>query len=84
MLIALLTNKNHSILHNKSMKDNSTAKMLIQTGHLVRFEAVKKHDELSPALVLYFDNHTPIAISKELWAEYSDVIISSNSLYNIF
>ena len=66
------------------MKDNSTAKMLIQTGHLVRFEAVKKHDELSPALVLYFDNHTPIAISKEFWAEYSDVIISSNSLYNIF
>ena len=66
------------------MKDNLTAKTLIQTGHLIRFEAVKKHNELSPALVLYFDNHSPIAISKEFWAEYSDVIINSNSLYNIF
>ena len=66
------------------MMDNLTAKKLIQTGHLVRFEAVKKHNDLSPALVLYFDNHSPIAVSKELWAEYSDVIISSNSLYNIF
>lgn len=65
-------------------KTHIDAKMLIQTGHLINFEAVKKHNDLSPALLLYFDNHSPIAISKEFWAEYSDVIINSNSLLNIF
>lgn len=82
----MFTNKNYLASHNKDMskKSHSTAKMLIRTGHLIYFEAVKNHNGLSPALLLYFDNHSPIAISKELWAEYSDVIISSNSLYNIF
>ena len=65
-------------------KTHIYAKELIKSGHLVNFEAVKKHNDLSPALLLYFDNHAPIAVSKERWAEYSDVIISSNSLYNIF
>ena len=51
-------------------KTHIDAKMLIQTGHLINFEAVKKHNDLSPALLLYFDNHSPIAISKEFWANF--------------
>lgn len=71
-------------MHNKIMKYklHSTAKTLIESGHLTHFEAVKNYNDLSPALVLYFDNHSPIAIAKDKWAEYSDAIIKSNSLYN--
>ena len=51
-------------------------KKLIVSGHLVRFETVANYHTLSPALVLYFDNHPAVAIEKSKWKEYSDLITS--------
>jgi hypothetical protein len=53
------------------------AKQLILEGHLLRFETVSRYRAFSPALLLYFDNHSPIAVEKSKWCEYSDLIIST-------
>ena len=50
------------------------AKSLIKQGHLLKFETVSKYKNVTPALLLYFDNHTPIALEKSKWNEYSDII----------
>lgn len=43
--------------HNK-------AKSLIKSGHLVEFKIEKRWNNISPALVLFFDNHKPMPIRK--------------------
>ena len=63
---------------------HAKAKRLIREGHLVNFETVKNHNGISPALILYFDNHGPIPIRKERWAEYSDVITDVCNFKNPF
>ena len=65
--------------HNNFMSYNYSrkAKQLILQGHLLRFETVSSYLAFSPALLLYFDNHSPIAVEKSKWSEYSDLIISS-------
>lgn len=50
------------------------AKKLIREGHLVRFEIVDRWNAISPALVLYFDNHVPMPIREERWSEYLAMI----------
>lgn len=50
------------------------AKKLIKEGHLIEYQIVEKWNHISPALVLYFDNHQPIPIRKERWDEYFFII----------
>ena len=49
---------------------HATAKKLIEEDHLVKMEIVKKWNNISPALVLYFDNHRPMPIRQYRWDEY--------------
>jgi len=49
---------------------HAKAKQLITEGHLLRMEIVEKWNNISPALVLYFDNHKPMPIRKYRWDEY--------------
>ena len=49
---------------------HAKAKRLINEGHLVNMEIVKQWNNISPALVLYFDNHRPMPIRQYRWDEY--------------
>ena len=49
---------------------HAKAKKLIAEGHLVKMEIVEKWNNISPALVLYFDNHKPMPIRQYRWDEY--------------
>lgn len=49
---------------------HAVAKRLIRTGHFVKREYVGVWNAISPALVLFFDNHVPMPIRKERWEEY--------------
>lgn len=53
---------------------HAKAKQLIHEGHLVRFEIVNKWNTISPAMVLYFDNHKPMPIREYRWDEYWKII----------
>lgn len=53
---------------------HAKAKNLITTGHLVKYETVNKWNDISPALVLFFDNHTPMPIRQNKWEEYFKLI----------
>ena len=49
---------------------HAQAQKLIAEGHLIKMEIVKKWNNISPALVLYFDNHRPMPIRQYRWDEY--------------
>lgn len=49
---------------------HAKAKNLIATGHLVCFKIVPKWGNISPALVLYFDNNRPMPIREYRFDEY--------------
>ena len=49
---------------------HAKVKGLIAAGHLVRFEIVERWGNISPALVLYFDNHRPMPIRQHKFDEY--------------
>ena len=49
---------------------HAKAKQLISEGHLIKSEIVDKWNSISPALVLYFDNHKPMPIRQYRWDEY--------------
>ena len=49
---------------------HARAKRLISDGHLTKMEIVSKWNKISPALVLYFDNHEPMPIRQYRWDEY--------------
>lgn len=53
---------------------HAKAKQLIEDGHLVNFEIVNNWNNISPALVLYFDNHKPMPIREYRWNEYWGII----------
>ena len=53
---------------------HAKAKQLIHEGHLVRFEIVNKWNTISPAMVLYFDNHKPMPIREYRWDEYWGIL----------
>lgn len=46
------------------------ATKLIAGGHCKSAEFVQKHNKISPALVLHFDNHKPMPIRKERFEQY--------------
>lgn len=49
---------------------HAKAKKLIVEGHLTNMEIVDRWNNISPALVLYFDNHKPMPIRQYRWDEY--------------
>ena len=53
---------------------HAKAKQLISENHLQRFEIVNRWNSISPALVLYFDNHKPMPIREYRWDEYWKLI----------
>ena len=53
---------------------HAVAKNLIKQGHLVKTEYMAVWNEVSPALVLFFDNHLPMPIRKDKWDEYESLI----------
>lgn len=53
---------------------HACAKQLIADGHLVRFEIVDKWNSISPALVLFFDNHRPMPVREYRWDEYFTIL----------
>lgn len=53
---------------------HAKAKQLIADGHLVDYEIVETWNNISPALVLWFDNHKPMPIREYRWDEYWDII----------
>ena len=46
------------------------AKNLILSRHCMRAELKSKHNNISPALVLYFDNHKPMPMREKCFYEY--------------
>lgn len=53
---------------------HAKAKKLISEGHLVNYEIVSSWRNISPALVLYFDNNRPMPIREYKWDEYFKII----------
>lgn len=47
---------------------------LISEGHLLSATLVDKHRNISPALVLYFDNYAPMPIREYVWDKYIEQI----------
>ena len=55
---------------------HAKAKNLIQTGHVVKFEIVDRWNNISPALVLYFDNNRPMPIREYRFDEYMPLLVT--------
>ena len=49
---------------------HALVKNLIISGHCERAELTHRHNQISPALVLYFNNHKPMPIRKESFEKY--------------
>ena len=41
---------------------HAKAQGLIKTGHCMKAEIVEKYRDISPALILYFDNHIQMPV----------------------
>ena len=59
---------------------HAKAKRLIKDGFLIGYEFVNEHNNVRPALILYFHNNKPIPIKQHYWKEYLSLIkeIQSN------
>ena len=53
---------------------HAKAQGLIKSGHCVKAEVVEKYKDISPALILYFDNHIQMPIRLNRFDEYSDLL----------
>lgn len=49
---------------------HAKAHSLIISGHCTHAEIIQKHNKISPALILYFDNHSPMPIREYNWQMY--------------
>ena len=49
---------------------HGTARKLISNGHCSHAEFVQSYKNISPALILFFDNHKPMPIRKKCFDEY--------------
>ena len=57
---------------------HAKARRLIKEGHLVGYSFMDAYHNISPALVLYFDNHSPMPIREHRFAEYSKLLAERN------
>ena len=57
---------------------HATAKKLILEGKLLKYYFKEKHNKISPALILVFNDkkHPIMPIRKEKWGEYLSIIDS--------
>ena len=53
-------------------------KNLILSGHLIDYKIVDKWNSVSPALVLFFNNHKPMPIREYKWDEYFNILKKIN------
>lgn len=65
------------------------AKKLISNGHCTHAEFKKKHNQISPALVLYFNNHKPMPMREKCFGEYINLLMFFeipiyNKNYNLY
>lgn len=47
---------------------------LIQTGHCKGACIEPVHNKISPALILFFDNHKPMPIREDKWIVYTKIL----------
>ncbi len=59
---------------------HAQAKKLIKDNKLIKYYLTEKHNDISPALVLVFNdkNHPIMPIRREHWQEYFDLIENEN------
>ena len=61
---------------------HAQAKKLIQQNHLVEYQIVENWNGISPALILFFDNHKPMPIRQKRWEEYLPLLNNFNQIYD--
>ena len=57
---------------------HAIAKRLIETNHLLSASIFSRYHHISPALVLYFDNHRPVPIRQYMWSDYIPLVKSKD------
>ncbi len=53
---------------------HAKAQNLIKAGHCVKAEVVEKYKDISPALILYFDNHIQMPVRLHKFDEYFELL----------
>lgn len=53
---------------------HAKAQGLIKTGHCIRAEITEKYKDISPALILFFDNHVHMPIRLHKFDEYFELL----------
>jgi len=57
---------------------HAKAKNLIKNDHCTQACVFENYNNISPALVLYFDNNKPMPIREYRWQEYFDLLSTKN------
>ena len=53
---------------------HAKAQSLIRSNHCIKAELVQKYNDISPALILYFDNNIPMPIRQHRFNEYFELL----------
>ncbi len=53
---------------------HAMAKRLIKNGNCIASSIFETYHHISPALVLYFENHKPIPIREYMWNDYIELL----------
>lgn len=53
---------------------HAKAQGLIKSGHCAKAEIVERYKDISPALILYFDNHIQMPIRLHRFDEYLELL----------
>ena len=61
---------------------HAIARNLLNSNHCIAVSIFPQYHHISPALVLYFDNHKPIPIREYMWHNYLPKIKELNLLIN--
>ena len=61
---------------------HAIAKRLINDGHTLSASIFDAYHHISPALVIYFDNHKPIPIRQYMWDFYIPLLKDKNIIIN--
>ena len=53
---------------------HAKAQNLIKNGHCIKAELAQKYNNITPALILYFDNNIPMPIRQHRFNEYFELL----------
>ena len=53
-------------------------KKLIAENHLIGYQFLNKYNNISPALIFFFDCHPPMPVRKHKWQEYKILFEKQN------